>query len=88
MRRDTYGSALIPGVNVDPVDIDAGLKQLHDLGYNGQIAEMTVTYALQRWQRGEEAGAERTINGYANIITYTDWRVVLASAIAAGTQTT
>lgn len=81
--RHNNGRPLIPGVNVDKVDIDAGARQLHSLGYNGQLAETVAVYALQRWQRGEEEGAERSIVGHCNIISYTDWRVVLAAAIAA-----
>lgn len=83
--RTIDGSPLTPGVNVDPVSYDAGLAAAIDLGYGDPAARMVVTYALQRHARGEEDGAERTwLAEYPR--DFTSWRVILAAAVAAGTQ--
>lgn len=83
MRPRTYdGLRLTPGVNVDKVDIGAGLAKARDLGYGDDLAAMVVQYALQRHARGEEDGAERTwLNEYPRDLT--SWRVILAAAVAA-----
>jgi len=83
--RDAHGMPLVPGYNVDPVDISAGLECAVKIGYDDGIAEMVVVYALQRHQRGEEDGAERTwLAQYPRDLT--SWRMILASAVAQGTR--
>lgn len=72
---------LVPGVNVDPVDIEAGMAQASQLGYTSQQERMVIEYALNRWRRGEEDGAEQTITSHG--IDYTSWRVILAAGVAA-----
>ena len=85
MRARTLdGSPLVPGVNVDPVDIAAGLAEAKIIGYDSAQDEMVVVYALQRWQRGEEAGAEKTALGHG--VDFTSWRRILAAAVAKGTE--
>lgn len=76
------GRPLVPGVNVDPVDITAGLRRAAALGYGDRQSRMVLTYALQRHARGEEEGAERTVKGH---VDFTCWRVILAAAVAAAT---
>lgn len=71
---------LISGVNVDRVDVAAGLKKAYDLGYKDRESQMVIDYALYRWSRGEEDGAEKTIISHR--IGYTSWRVILAEAIS------
>lgn len=76
---------LIPGVNVDRVDIDAGLAMAVTLNYDDPEAQMVTQYALQRWQRGEEEGADRTwIGQYPHDLT--SWRAILSAAIVNGMQ--
>ena len=76
----------VPGHNVDPIDVGAGLALLEKFGYNDPRTSMVIEYALQRWARGEEAAAEkgaidRTFHG----VDYTTWRAVLTAAVAKGT---
>lgn len=75
-------TGLIPGVNVDRVDIAAGLRQAAKLGYDDATAQMVATYALQRHQRGEEEGAQKTwVHQYPRDLT--SWYVIVAAAVAA-----
>lgn len=75
-------SRLIPGVNVDRVDVDAGIAQARQLGYADPEELMVIQYALMRHARGEEDGAERTILSHR--VAFTPWRVILAAAVASG----
>jgi hypothetical protein len=51
---------LVPGVNVDLVDIDAGLRQATRFDCRSPEHLMVAEYALRRHSRGEEDGAQRT----------------------------
>lgn len=76
-----------PGVNVDRIDVAAGLRELDACGWADASAEtrMVVEYALMRWARGEEEAAERgAIDRDFHGIDLTSWRRVLAAARAAG----
>jgi hypothetical protein len=81
--RTFSGEPLTPGVNLDHVDIDAGLREAAAAGFGDTTALMVTTYALQRHQRGEEAGAERTWLSYYPT-DLTSWRRILAAAVASG----
>jgi hypothetical protein len=74
-----------PGVNVDKVDVEAGLQMASDLAYTDPHERMLISYALQRWARGEEEWAERMvlegIDGWK--VSFLNWRMILAAAIAA-----
>lgn len=83
-RRDFHGQPLQPGVNVDPVDIAAGLAKLHELGYVGTLCDMEADYALRRWARGEEGLADHSMAHSLSGISYTDWRVILSAAVTTG----
>jgi len=84
-RDHVNGTSLTPGVNVDPVDIAAGLNQAATLGYDDATAQMVTQYALQRHARGEEEGAQRTWLGqYPRDLT--SWYAILAAAVASGTE--
>jgi hypothetical protein len=79
--RDMHGNPLVPGVNVDPVNIAAGLRMATQLGYGDPTAQMVAQYALQRHQRGEEEGAQRTwLHEYPHDLT--SWYAILAHAVA------
>lgn len=72
----------VPGYNVDRVDIDAGLDAAVELGFDSAEDEMVTEYALMRWARGEEDGAERTwLRQHPRDLT--SWRMVIAAAVAA-----
>lgn len=76
-----------PGVNVDPIDREAGLKMLDQLGWSDYRTAMTIDYALWRWGHGEEEQAEKmAIDRSEYGIDLTSWRMVLAAAIASGTE--
>lgn len=77
---------LVSGVNVDALDIGAGLAQARSFGYGDSEAQLIVTYALQRHGRGEEEGAERTWLSYFPH-DFTSWRVILAAAVASADVT-
>jgi hypothetical protein len=81
MTRDACGMPLAPGYNADALNLHAGLAQAQILGYDDGRAIMVVTYALRRWARGEEEGAERTWVAYYPS-DYTSWRIILAAALA------
>ena len=82
MMRAFTGEKLTPGVNVDPVNVAAGLRRLTILGYDSANAHMEVEYNLMRWARGEEAQADHSMADSLSGVSYTDWRVCLTSAIA------
>jgi hypothetical protein len=83
--RTFDGRPLEPGVNVDKVNIARGMKVARDLGYCTTPNEsMVVEYALQRWQRGEEDGAEASWMSEFGKSSYGDFRVVLAAAVSHG----
>lgn len=88
--RTMDGAPLQPGVNVDRLDIAAGLRELEACGYTDSAeTRMVVTYALQRWARGEETQAERgAIDRSFYGIDLTSWKRVLAAAMAAAHQET
>lgn len=81
--RTFDGRPLTSGVNVDALDIEAGVAKATELKYivNGND-RMAVTYALQRHARGEEDGAEKTWLGHFGPSNFTGWRMVLAAAMA------
>jgi len=79
---------LIPGHNVDRVDVAAGMAELSAIGWpndgNNIETRCVVEYALQRWARGEEEAAKRgAIDRTFHGIPYTCWVRVLAAARAA-----
>src|SRR5882757_7313757 len=84
MTRDMYGNALVPGYNVDLINVKAGLKELVACGYDDDARRfMVIEHALMRWQRGEEEAAERgAIDRAFHGIDFTSWPRVLAAAMA------
>lgn len=82
-----FGEARItPGVNVDRIDVRAGLAELSRFYANAPVQTvMVVEHALMRWARGEEAAAERgVIDRNFHGLDFGSWRRVLAAARAAG----
>lgn len=76
---------LITGHNVDPVDIPTAIQTLADCGYTESRTVVVITYALQRWARGEEEQAQKmAIDPDFYGIDLTSWLRVLAAAIEAG----
>lgn len=74
-----------PGVNVDPVDVAAGMAMLEQTGHASRLTQMVIEHSLQLWARGEEHTAEKkAIDKSFNGIDMTSWRMVLAAAVAAG----
>lgn len=82
--KDVNGRNLVPGYNVDPINVEAGMKMLRQCGYEPNMErDMVIEYALTRWARGEEEQAERgAIDASFHGINFTSWRMVLAAAIA------
>lgn len=82
-----FSAQLVPGVNLDSLNIDAGLKELVNCGYPETEVErhMVIQYALQRWARGEEEAAQRgAIDHSFHGITLTSWiRVISAAMVGA-----
>lgn len=80
---------LIPGVNVDRLNIAAGMCELVACGYPATEVErhVVIEYALQRWARGEEEAAQRgAIDKTLHGIDLTSWLRVLAASMAAAEQ--
>lgn len=76
---------LTPGVNVDKIDVAAGLRELRNCGWADASIEtqMVVEHALVRWARGEEEAAQRgAIDRKFHGIDLTSWLRVLAAARA------
>lgn len=74
-------TGLVPGVNLDRVDLAAGLHMADRLGYGDATAQVVVEYALMRHRRGEAAGSERTwLSHFPHDLT--SWKAILAQAIA------
>lgn len=75
-----------PGVNVDRIDVEAGVAELLKFWPDVPLeTRWVVEYALQRWKRGEEEAAEKgAINHTFHGIDFGSWRRVLAAARAAG----
>lgn len=84
--RTWDGLPLTPGVNVDKVNIAAGVAAAHRIGYGAKDwrEDMVITYALQRHARGEESGAERTFFSHFGKSHFTGWRMILAAAVSHG----
>lgn len=75
---------LIPGVNVDRINVASGLRELHECGWHNGSTHMVIEHALMRWARGEEEAAERgAVDQTFHGIDLTSWRRVLAAARAA-----
>lgn len=82
MRAD-----LVAGVNVDRLDIEAGIRELAECGYSEPKTKMIIEYALARWMRGEEDAAQRgAIDECFHGIPMTCWLRVLAAAKAGAEQ--
>ena len=74
---------LIAGVNVDRLNIAAGLRELAACGYSEPFVAMVITHALMRWSRGEEAQAQRgAIDKTFHGVNLISWTRILASAMA------
>ena len=81
---------LVPGKNVDRIDIDAGMCELSAAGWprddegTNINTRVVILYALQRWARGEEEAAQRgAIDKSFHGIDLGSWVRVLAAARAA-----
>lgn len=83
-RRDIHGGRLTPGVNVDKVDISAGLKRAAELGYGDEQSQLVAGYALRRHSRGEEEGARYSAVHHG--IDLTSWNVILSAAVVAAQE--
>lgn len=80
-------NGLVTGVNVDRIDVGAGLRELTACGYGVDCVETrcVIDMALRRWARGEEEAAQRmAIDRGFHGIDMTCWVRVLAAARAAG----
>lgn len=76
-------TGLIPGHNVDRIDVAAGVKELLACGYADAFTQLVIQHALMRWARGEEEAAQRgAIDRNFHGITLTCWYRVLAAAKA------
>jgi hypothetical protein len=76
-----HGEFLVPGYNVDKVDVAAGQRRAAQSGYGSPEHQMVVEYALWRHARGEEDGAQKS--ALSGGIDLGSWYAILAAAIAA-----
>lgn len=78
-------AGLTAGVNVDRLDVQAGLRELVACGYPETDTQrhLVIEYALNRWARGEEEQARRgAIDLSFHGIKLTAWIRVLSAARA------
>ena len=80
-RFDAGGAELIPGHNLDRVDVAAGMLMAAFVGFKDAQSQMVVEYALVRHARGEEKEAQAT--ALSGGIHLTGWYMILARAITA-----
>jgi hypothetical protein len=81
--RDINGRSLVPGVNVDGVNVEAGLRELKECGHSEPETVMVIEHALMRWARGEEEQAQKgAIDGGFHGVSLTVWYRVIAAALA------
>lgn len=74
-------NALTPGLNVDRVDVPAGMAKAAALGYDDAKSQMVAEYTLMRWKRGEEDGAQKTwLAEFRSDLT--SFFVIIAHAVA------
>lgn len=71
-----------PGVNLDSIDVAAGIAEAAAAGYASPTDAMVVEYAMQRWARGEEEGSLRTMMSHDIDLT-SAYRIVAAARAAA-----
>lgn len=82
MRATTMtGEPLTPGVNVDHIDSDTGVREAAKCGYDSPTDAMVVEYAMQRWARGEEDGAMKTMMSHGIDLTSV-YRILAAARVA------
>jgi hypothetical protein len=74
---------LVPGHNVDKLDIAAGMREAAVMGFDDAQSQMVAQYALQRWARGEEDGAIKTARIDGGIDLTSLYRMVAAAVAAA-----
>lgn len=80
-------TGLVPGHNVDLVDVSAGMRELAACGYHEPKTRMVIEYALNRWKRGEEEAAQRgAIDKTFHGIDLTSWIRVIAAARASAEE--
>jgi hypothetical protein len=84
----TFLGPKIPGVNVDKIDREAGIRMLMQIGYDPKVdwqTFMVIDHCLWRWGHGEEDRAEKqAIDKKEFGISFTEWRMCLAAAMAGG----
>lgn len=74
---------LVPGHNVDRIDVAAGIRELRACGYTEGKTEMVIEHALMRWMRGEEEAAQRgAIDKSFHGVDLTSWYRILAASRA------
>lgn len=81
---------LITEYNVDAIDVSAGMRELVECGYpkTMECTHWVISYALERWARGEEEAAQRgAIDQSFHGIDLNSWLRVLAAARASATAT-
>jgi hypothetical protein len=71
-------------VNLDRIDVEAGVVMARRIGYSSRNEIMLVEYCLSRWAKGEEHLAESTAIHMG--IDLTSWRMILAEAMSVATQ--
>jgi len=78
---------LIPGHNVDRINVAAGLRALKECGYDSPETTMVIEYALMRHMRGEEDAAMKgAIDKSFHGVNVTSWYRILAAARVGGEQ--
>lgn len=80
--RATFNGTPEPGVNLDRIDVAAGVAEAAEIGYGSPEDVMVVGYAMKRWARGEEDGGMRTMMSHGIDLT-SAYRIVAAARASA-----
>lgn len=70
---------MVPGYNVDRINVKNGLQSAVNLGYSDWKSQMEIEYALNRWAKGEEELAQKSMLSAG--IDLTSIYVILAHAM-------
>ena len=79
LRVGTFVGPKVEGVNLDRIDVNAGVEEARVIGYDSPIEVMVVNYALNLWRRGEEALAKTVMARDAKVDETSIVRIVAAA---------
>lgn len=83
LRAGAFMTGKEVGHNLDPVDVNAGVREAALIGYGSPTEVMVIGHALNLWRRGEEETCKKVMRRDAKV-DETSLTRILAAALAAG----